>query len=66
MIKDFEQYRKVQDLGDAITWEKIYGDGLTARVTIACNACTRANVRAAFEMQEQGCKPGIYCKPDFA
>ena len=54
MIKNFENYRKIQELAGGMTqWEKTYDDGMTA-LCVVDNNCTRAMVREAFKAQEAG------------
>lgn len=53
MIKNFENFKKVQEVSFGTQWEKTYDDGSTALCVID-NNCTRAMVKAAFEIQEAG------------
>lgn len=52
MIKNFQNYRKLQLLADGAQWEKTYEDGGTARLAIF-GKTTRKIVVDRFTEQEQ-------------
>ena len=57
MIKDFENYTKVQAVGGNCTqWQKQYKDGQIARCVVDNTGVTRELVRKAFQVQEAGIK----------
>lgn len=53
MIKNFECYRKIQEIaGNQTQWRKDYEDGEFALLVIDDKAITREKVRQAFKKQE--------------
>jgi len=64
MIKNFGDYRKLEDLGNMTQWEKQYDDGTTARLAISNAGITRAMVIDAFAAQEAGVTIHCFTKND--
>lgn len=65
MIKDFENFKKIQKLGNNSTqWEKKYPDGTTAKAVVDNVGITRKMVTEAFEAQENGCNIACFQKSD--